>query len=258
MGKILISAGHTNVKGRDQGAAGNGFIEGGEAVKIRDSVASKLRLAGLDVLTDGKPGESKTLSEALKLAKTASTAIEIHFNASANPKATGVEVLAKSKHKTFAQRLAATIASALGLALRGERGYKSDSSGQHHRLVFCEVGGLIVEICFISNPNDMESYSANFDDLCENIALSCQFDSALKTTTSAKPKTRPMIQLGAKGDLVRDLQTALVEVGFMAKSQIDGDFGKKTEQALQRFQLQNGLTADGIAGKDTYKKLGLQ
>jgi peptidoglycan hydrolase-like protein with peptidoglycan-binding domain len=59
-----------------------------------------------------------------------------------------------------------------------------------------------------------------------------------------------MIQLGAKGYVVRDLQTALVEAGFMAKSQIDADFGKRTEQALQRFQLQNGLTADSIAGFD--------
>lgn len=86
------------------------------------------------------------------------------------------------------------------------------------------------------------------------------------TASDAKPEhqerateatTRPTIQIGAKGELVRDLQTALVEFGFMAKAQIDSTFGKKTEQALQRFQLQHGLVADGIAGVNTYEKLGL-
>ena len=54
--KILISAGHTNVPGKDRGAAGNGFIEGDEAVKIRDQVASILRGRGLEVIEDGADG----------------------------------------------------------------------------------------------------------------------------------------------------------------------------------------------------------
>ncbi|QQD83999.1 peptidoglycan-binding protein [Bacillus siamensis] len=36
---------------------------------------------------------------------------------------------------------------------------------------------------------------------------------------------------------------------------IDGAYGTKTEDAVRRFQLMNGLKADGINGPDTTAKL---
>lgn len=169
MKTILVSAGHTNVQGQDRGAAGNGFIEGVEATKVRDAVASYLREKGLKVIEDGFDGVNEPLTKAVALAKTADVAIEFHFNA-ATPQATGIEVLAKAKHKSLAQSLAIAISTATGLVLRGERGYKADNSGQHHRLAFCEAGGLIVEICFISNASDMKAYQSNFETMCKNLA----------------------------------------------------------------------------------------
>ena len=65
------------------------------------------------------------------------------------------------------------------------------------------------------------------------------------------------IGLGAKGDNVKAIQIALVAHGFLAQSQCDGLFGKKTEQALQRFQHANNLIADGICGANTRKALGI-
>jgi peptidoglycan hydrolase-like protein with peptidoglycan-binding domain len=38
---------------------------------------------------------------------------------------------------------------------------------------------------------------------------------------------------------------------------VDGDFGRGTEKAVKEFQHRNGLTLDGIVGKDTRQKLGL-
>ena len=35
----------------------------------------------------------------------------------------------------------------------------------------------------------------------------------------------------------------------------DGDFGPGTERALKRWQADNGLVADGIAGPATFAKL---
>lgn len=165
---ILISAGHGGI---DSGAVGNGFIEAKEAVKIRDEVAKILRESGFSVITDGADGENEPLKKAIILAQKADIAIEIHFNASVNEEASGVEVLAKPNLKKLSQSLAQGIASELKLKTRGgDGGYKSDSSGQHHRLAFCEAGGAIVEVCFISNPNDMKSYVANFDSMCKVIA----------------------------------------------------------------------------------------
>ncbi len=56
---------------------------------------------------------------------------------------------------------------------------------------------------------------------------------------------------GSTGDEVKQLQQAL---GFTGKD-VDGIFGNKTQQAVIDFQKANGLTVDGIAGKNTLGKL---
>jgi len=55
---------------------------------------------------------------------------------------------------------------------------------------------------------------------------------------------------GSDGDWVRRLQQALA-------IHVDGDFGNNTESALVAWQQQHGLLADGIAGRNTYRSLGL-
>jgi N-acetylmuramoyl-L-alanine amidase len=166
---ILISAGHTNNSRDDRGAAGDGFIEGIEAVKLRDETAKILRSKGLSVIKDGADGINEPLKKALVLARQANIAIEFHFNAGP-AQATGIEVLCKVKDKILAQLIARAIHKATGLKLRGDLGWKRDDSGQHHRLAFCEAGGLIVEVCFISNKADMSAYQKNFATICQNIA----------------------------------------------------------------------------------------
>lgn len=56
------------------------------------------------------------------------------------------------------------------------------------------------------------------------------------------------IKKGSKGEWVRALQYVL---GVKA----DGKFGSKTKKALKDFQRINGLTSDGIAGKNTWNKI---
>lgn len=60
--------------------------------------------------------------------------------------------------------------------------------------------------------------------------------------------TLPPLSFGDKGARVRALQEAL---GI----EVDGDFGRKTEIALQEFQKSVHLKADGIAGAMTWKAL---
>lgn len=55
---------------------------------------------------------------------------------------------------------------------------------------------------------------------------------------------------GSNGEWVRKLQEAL-------KIEADGIFGPGTESALKAWQTEEGLVADGIAGRNTYKALGL-
>ena len=55
---------------------------------------------------------------------------------------------------------------------------------------------------------------------------------------------------GSKGEEVRKLQQALIDLGFL-NDRADGIFGNKTEEAVRRFQKANHLEADGLAGKKT-------
>lgn len=169
MAKFLISAGHSTVPPRDLGAVGNGFTEAYLALELRDMVAEKMRERGADVIEDGVDDENRPLRDAVKLARKVDTAIEFHWNAGP-PAATGIEVLSKPDKKPLAKKIAAAIHDATNLKLRGDAGWKSDSSGQHHRLAFCEAGGLIVEVCFISSKVDMAAYTSAKDAVAENIA----------------------------------------------------------------------------------------
>lgn len=59
---------------------------------------------------------------------------------------------------------------------------------------------------------------------------------------------------GLKGEDVASLQI-LLAVKMLNGLDVDGDFGAHTKAVLMRFQRENGLTADGICGKNTWSKL---
>jgi lipoprotein-anchoring transpeptidase ErfK/SrfK len=54
---------------------------------------------------------------------------------------------------------------------------------------------------------------------------------------------------------VRDVQTRLAELRFMPTSQVDGQLGPRTKDAITAFQQWHGLTPDGVAGPRTLAKL---
>ncbi|MFT6821499.1 MAG: peptidoglycan hydrolase-like protein with peptidoglycan-binding domain, partial [Myxococcota bacterium] len=64
---------------------------------------------------------------------------------------------------------------------------------------------------------------------------------------------RPAVRQGDEGVVVKSLQRLLVSKG--ARLTIDGDFGRKTDNALRSFQAANNLKVDGIAGPVTAASL---
>ena len=60
--------------------------------------------------------------------------------------------------------------------------------------------------------------------------------------------------IGVKGYSVLSLQKKLASKGYTVGT-IDGDFGKKTDDAVRMFQMDNCLTVDGIVGPNTWKAL---
>ena len=61
---------------------------------------------------------------------------------------------------------------------------------------------------------------------------------------------------GSRGNEVTQIQTKLKRWGYYNGS-IDGIYGTKTVEAVKYFQRKNGLTADGIAGPNTLKAMGI-
>ena len=66
----------------------------------------------------------------------------------------------------------------------------------------------------------------------------------------------PQLSRRDKGDKVRVLQELLLGRGcYLGIYGADGDFGAATWTAVAQFQAANGLTADGIVGEKTWRKL---
>jgi len=64
------------------------------------------------------------------------------------------------------------------------------------------------------------------------------------------------LKKGSQGKDVKALQTLLMGYGYSCGSYgADGDFGSATDSALRKYQKAKGLTADGIAGANTWGKL---
>lgn len=75
--------------------------------------------------------------------------------------------------------------------------------------------------------------------------LACAPAYALKASTLCR---------GSKGENVRLLQQALINLGYLS-GKADGKFGPMTEEAVISFQKANSLTADGLAGTKTLSLL---
>lgn len=74
---------------------------------------------------------------------------------------------------------------------------------------------------------------------------------------ASKPVLTRELTTGCKGVDVKFLQTLLRGKGYEC-GKIDGDFGKKTKTAVEKFQNDKHLTVDGVVGQITAKKLGFK
>lgn len=73
-----------------------------------------------------------------------------------------------------------------------------------------------------------------------------------KTLLTLTPE--PLLKRGSRGAYTRYLQQ-LLESKMIPVSGIDGIFGAKTENAVRRFQQNNGLSVDGVVGTNTWNAL---
>jgi N-acetylmuramoyl-L-alanine amidase len=180
MRQIFISSGHSTRQGRDRGASGNGFIEGVEAAEFRKLLVIELQKLGqLPIVDVDNSILSETLAFFRNKTKNDSIVLDIHFN-SGPVTATGTETLIPINNTEFelnlARSLSRIMATTLDIPLRGNyagmKGVKSELESHHGRLGWMRLNGenVLIEICFISNPNDMKKYQQNKQTLAKEMA----------------------------------------------------------------------------------------
>lgn len=170
----FISAGHTQKgKNYDSGAVGvDGLREADLNVDFRNLVVSLVRAKGVKVITDD---DTESLGEYLKRIRTGagSVVLDFHFDASVKNTATGttaiVGVDADRLDKAFAQELVNVTAATLGIR---NRGVITEAQSARGRLGLMREQGTValLEIGFITNPNDIAAYQANKLELASKIA----------------------------------------------------------------------------------------
>ena len=73
-------------------------------------------------------------------------------------------------------------------------------------------------------------------------------------TDTPAPTEPPTLKQGDKGQTVKQIQERLISLGYLSGS-ADGDFGRKTTQAVKDFQVCNSLKEDGIFGQACWNKM---
>ncbi|UJA01004.1 N-acetylmuramoyl-L-alanine amidase [Acinetobacter johnsonii] len=159
LGFVTVTAGHSNT---DPGAVNGKYKEADLVVNFRNAVAFYLREAGIQYKTDGVGTTNQNLNAAIKLIKGSSVAVEFHMNAATSKQANGVETIALPKDKKLAQELSKAVADAFGSRLRGDNGWIDQSQSARGRLGFISNGGLIVELGFISNEEELFQFNARY------------------------------------------------------------------------------------------------
>ncbi|MGL4230902.1 MAG: peptidoglycan-binding protein [Casimicrobium sp.] len=143
---------------------------------------------------------------------------------------------------------------ALDLLLVGEfkRGTRSEQVGALQRKLR-DMGYM--------TQQQIDSGPGIFGPKTESALKQFQSDKGLESTGIVNDKTfialrsiQPASKRGDQGRHVEDIQTKLVELGYMSEQQVStgfGIFGPRTESALKRFQTRNNLPASGVADERT-------
>ena len=164
---VCVTAGHSNTGKIDSGAVttvgGKLIKEADLAVKLRNAILHYLQQdKGITTRCDGYGTVNLELKEAIKLIKGSDAAVDVHFNSSTNKTANGVECIALPKDKVLAQKLSAAVSKVTGSRLRGVGGFITQEDSARGKLGYINAGGLILEVSFLSNDQELKVFEDNY------------------------------------------------------------------------------------------------
>ena len=237
---IFLLRGHGN---GDPGACANGYNEENLAQVIVDRVVELLKGKGIKVLTNSKTQNNYVTNCLIGHTFKYKFGYTIHLN-SATATATGTEMFVpiNEQYVNTESKMCKEIANTLGIPARGVKSRDYNSEATHLRIekdgskgtdYYKEIrqswqNGLshsIIELCFISNPNDVKQLLNNKEKVCtviaNNILLYLE-----KTTYPMEEQVNKdkadgimyFVQVGAFKDKANaiELQKKLIKDGYKA------------------------------------------
>ena len=248
--------------------------------KVKNSVINWLKQLGCEVLDVTPPDNTSTLNGDLSYGVNkannwgADLFISIHFNKAYDSYngSLGSEVCVYSTFDT-AQRVVNELAK-LGFKNRGQK-----VRNNLYELNHTKMKAMIIEVCFVEASEDVALYKKLGHDLIGKTIVRAltnnKISAIVETSENNNPiiinsdnwikrlqeecnkqgfSSHPTLKKGARGNITKLLQVKLVSLGYNTNG-VDGIFGSGTEKAVMSFQKSNGLVADGIVGKNTWRKL---
>jgi N-acetylmuramoyl-L-alanine amidase len=178
--QIIITAGHSIIHNKGTGAIGI-IDEAIEAEKIAQGIYNWLKkYSPYEVFRDMPTWSLRTVAKNIRtILSSNDILVDIHFNAFHKESARGTEVFIPKKYSdtnlNFGIAMVNTVSEVLGTPKRKGKlafpGVKTEDESQHPILAL--LGGLgvgtsiLVEIGFVTNPQDVAAYQDNFDLLIE-------------------------------------------------------------------------------------------
>lgn len=151
---------------------------------------------------------------------------------------------------------------------------------------------ILIEVCFGDSVTDCNIYRSKFEEICQTIAKTliggivvnspqpqpqpqpprptgndwvrrlqeeCNRQGFSNQKVDGIPGSNtlngcPLVRCGARGNITKLLQEKLVSLGYNTRG-VDGIYGSGTVDAVKNYQRDKGLSADGICGRNTWRKL---
>ena len=170
--KIFLTAGH---RGGTSGANYNGINEAEETIWLRNKIVSILRKKEIDVSIDDDTANLSTVIETINSScSVVDICVDLHFNAFSDNSVNGTEVLKPNNYSITELEVAEDLLYATCMILGTQnRGIKKEGTGQYKRLAMLsdvKCNSVLLEICFISNKEDVKKYQEHKEELAIMLA----------------------------------------------------------------------------------------
>lgn len=170
MRKLFLIAGHG---GKDPGAVSGSYIERDLAIELRFLINNELRKLNVIPNMDANDNYlALTLSWLRGKLNAKDVIIDIHWNASSNPTANGTEVIVPEVASQYENEFANALASAIASIGFKNRGVKPETDTARKKLAIMRptAENILIEVCFISNAQDMLLYQKSKQILAKKLA----------------------------------------------------------------------------------------